>query len=419
MIIDQRLKRAFEQKPFSIGLGLRNQFSKLELTSAETGAFLLFGTFVLATYFLHGALAITLVTICFLTAWTVIVLDLREGTLPMIRLGWPALLFFGFATIRLAIPPYGDINAVPGTAVTRMLLIAGLYGLVLVCYARIEFKKILWILSIAAFCSTAIALAWHAHQHSFADRLHFIGRSSNEILGAGGLVAGLAASIALLAHGVQKWLRAALAVMVVIELLAVYLSGSRGPMIALLLALAAAALLARRDSWKALYAAGLLAWTIVTLFVLLEGPIREWFCPVIALACRVSQRHDVWNASLTLITEHPLLGVGYGFRFPAVPHAHNGYVGLALHYGVLVLISFLVFLATCARDTMGLRVPTEKLYVIIMFVFANGFMGSDLSDPLRFFNTHYLFLWLPIFLAMVGKKSSLARAIESRQGANE
>jgi hypothetical protein len=33
--------------------------------------------------------------------------------------------------------------------------------------------------------------------------------------------------------------------------------------------------------------------------------------------------------------------------------------------------------------------------------FAAGFLGSDLPNPFAFFNTHYLFLWLPVTLAVV------------------
>ena len=46
----------------------------------------------------------------------------------------------------------------------------------------------------------------------------------------------------------------------------------------------------------------------------------------------------------------------------------------------------------------------EQSFAATLYIFASGFMGTDLSDPSRFLNSHYLFLWMPLFLAAVARK---------------
>ncbi len=104
--------------------------------------------------------------------------------------------------------------------------------------------------------------------------------------------------------------------------------------------------------------------------------------------------------------QHPLWGSGYGFRFEGVPHAHNAYLGMALHYGIPLCILFICLMAVALSNVARMKNKQERFFVVTMLIFANGFMGSDLSDPMRFFNTHYLFLWFPLFLALVAEKSN-------------
>jgi hypothetical protein len=43
-------------------------------------------------------------------------------------------------------------------------------------------------------------------------------------------------------------------------------------------------------------------------------------------------------------------------------------------------------------------------------------MGADLSNPFAFFNTHYLFMWFPIFLVSVrGEQAPAASSPDSLQ----
>jgi hypothetical protein len=71
-----------------------------------------------------------------------------------------------------------------------------------------------------------------------------------------------------------------------------------------------------------------------------------------------------------------------------------------MSYGLPVLAAFLAFLWVAANAIARLTDPALRLFSIGMFVFALGFMGSDLADPFRFVGLHYVFIWLPLFLAL-------------------
>ena len=154
-----------------------------------------------------------------------------------------------------------------------------------------------------------------------------------------------------------------------------------------------------------LFIGGIGVWICVSLLAVFDAQIKGLLCPLTSLACRSSNRPDTWAAALQLIVQQPLLGVGYRFRFPGdVPHAHNAYLGLALHFGIPVLAAFVWYLAASAREIGRMANADEQSFAATLYIFASGFMGTDLSDPSRFLNSHYLFLWMPLFLAAVARK---------------
>ena len=388
---------------------------------AEHQASLIFAGFVLSIYFLHGVLSNAIAVICFLTAWAVNVRRYRAGSKFDVCITPITIALLVAVALRLLLPPYGSNTTVPGSGVTRLVLLVGLFGVVLNAYACVKFNRLLWIIALAAFFSSLIGLGWYLHRGDFAARLVFADRSTNPILGAGSAAVGVAATIVLfrMHTGNPGWVRAGLVIMVALEAAAIYLSGSRGPILAFVLALVCTPLLMARSSWTSLFGSALAAWIFVSLCVFFEEPIKRALCPLTSLACRSSFRPDVWIASLGKIAEHPFLGLGYDFRFQGVAHSHNAYIGLALHYGVPLLALFVAFMAICARDAMRLERKDEKLFVVFLFLFANGFMGSDLSDPIKFINTHYVFLWLPLFLAIVGQKREYAIAVVSSRAGQQ
>jgi hypothetical protein len=51
-----------------------------------------------------------------------------------------------------------------------------------------------------------------------------------------------------------------------------------------------------------------------------------------------------------------------------------------------------------------------RFFGLASLIFSFGYMGADLSNPFAFFNTHYLFMWFPIFLVSVRGEQAPATA---------
>jgi len=379
----------------------------LETRTTRHPAYAILTGFLVSVFFLNGGAANTTAILCFVAAWALIIYEARTGTLSVPSIAPILLAFLTAINLRLLLPPYGADGVVAGAAITRGLLLVGLYGLTLYAYARLRFQAILWLLVGTAFVCTIVSLAVYAFHPPTDYRLVFLGRAAHPIFGAGAIATGSIAAITLLAYGNGthrgRIITVLLAVCAAALVVGIYLTGSRGPLLALAFALCAAPLALRSGSRLFLFASAFGAWALVTATVLIEAPIKAALCPAISIACRDSRRHEVWQASADRILQHPLWGSGYAFRFEGdVPHAHDAYLGMALHYGIPLGILFICLMVAALSRAARLRDKQQRFFVVTMLVFANGFMGSDLSDPVRFFNTHYLFLWLPLFLAMVG-----------------
>lgn len=374
-------------------------------------AYCIFGAFLVSVFFLNGGPSNALVIVSFLAAWIGVIREVRAGTLSIPRNNAIVLAFLVAISFRLLLPPYGVADTVPGAAVSRALLLVGLYGLTLYTYSQLPFTHILWMIAGAASACSVVALAAYAHHMPGYDRLVFLGRASHAIIGAGAVATAAIAAATLLTYRDDRRSPLAaimLALMFPLLVYAIVLTGSRGPMLALALALVAGAIILYTRSRLLLFVSAFGAWALITASVLLDIPIKRVLCPTIELACRPSLRADVWAASVDAVVQHPLWGNGYAFRFEGVPHAHNSYIGMALHYGIPLCILFVALMAVALSHAADMKSDEEKFFVVTTLIFANGFMGSDLSEPLRFFNTHYLFLWFPLFLALVATRSATA-----------
>jgi O-antigen ligase len=375
------------------------------LPSDERLAFSVLTAFLVSIFFLPGGIANTVAILSFVAAWIALT---RDPQIQLSNISPLTILFITAISLRLLLPPYGAENAVPGAAITRSLLIVGLYGLTLYAYARLPFRYILLLVVIVAFACTVASFAMYVFHGKFHKRLEFLGRAQHSIIGAGAIATAVLAAVTCLLSYIREdasRLKMMLISGVIIVFLgALAMTGSRGPVMALAIALAATPIVLRSRSPLTPIAFAFGAWVIVTSSIVFEAQIHEALCPTIEFACRPSLRQGVWSATAAMIAQHPLWGVGYGFRFEGVPHAHNTYFGMALNYGIPLLLLFVALMATALARTTRMAHKDERFFVVAGLIFANGFMGSDLSDPMRFFNTHYLFLWFPLILALISDK---------------
>ena len=128
-----------------------------------------------------------------------------------------------------------------------------------------------------------------------------------------------------------------------------------------------------------------------------EDIIAKTLCQWVTLPrCTSSARFEIWLWTYELLKEHPLLGVGAGFRFD---HADNGQVsphhvlwGTALYFGIPMMLAFVATLYRLTKDVAP-HAPIISAFLIL----GCGFMATNLAQPFGFINWHYLILWLPVF----------------------
>ena len=237
----------------------------------------------------------------------------------------------------------------------------------------------------------------------FDERLFSFGRAANPIPAAGGYAVALLAALALLraekpSDTTRRRLAVGLGALLIVA--ALVWSASRGPIISVVACLALVCAWSPRRHPLALFALAMITWATIASFILFEADIKAVLCNYsIGRLCAQSLRLDVWEWVEAGIKAHPIFGMGFDFRFPGDrPHAHNGLAALALGGGLPFLAAFLALCAVISRMAAELPNTTETRFAAQAYVFAFGYMATDLPNPIGFINTHYLFLWLPIFL---------------------
>jgi O-antigen ligase len=271
-------------------------------------------------------------------------------------------------------------------------------------------RRILWIIASIGAASAFLSIVVHVLKApDLMDRMTPLGRGGNPIPGAGALASALIATVALWKDELGKS-RKTLAILLMLALPLVaglLLTQSRGPLVALCLALPLAFLLERRGMLIVLMAC-LASWLVVTGLVIFEPTIKAIICGNSSDWCRPSLRNEIWERVRDQIALHPFLGSGPEFRFPYqwLSHAHNGLFGIVLYFGLGGLIASALMVAGYARClTRGTDV-TLRFFGLASLIFSFGYMGSDLSNPFAFFNTHYLFMWFPILLVLARDRFS-------------
>jgi O-antigen ligase len=272
-------------------------------------------------------------------------------------------------------------------------------------------RQILWIIACIGAASAFLSIIVHVlRAPDLMDRMIPLGRGGNPIPGAGALASALIATVALWLDGRHRNRKT----MVLFLVLAVPLvaglvwTQSRGALVALCLALPLALLLERRGMFIVLMAC-LGSWLTVTGLVMFEPTIKAIICGSNNDWCRPSNRNEVWELVRAQIALHPILGSGPEFRFPYewLSHAHNGFFGIALYFGLGGFAASALMAAGYARCLTRGADDTLRFFGLASLIFSFGYMGADLPNPFAFFNTHYLFMWFPILLVLARDRVSL------------
>ncbi|MFC5420593.1 O-antigen ligase family protein [Bosea eneae] len=352
-----------------------------------------FHAFLLSAYFIPKNLSAKLM----IASLALIVLsdrNLLRAPLPR-PLAWALASVAGFCAWTAASLAVNRVAAGPAAESLTSFVLIGLVllagrRLLACCSLAFICRSLLVVASVSATASlvlhTASGLPW-------SERLVPLGRPGNAILGAGGLSIALIAAMTLWRSGRPLAMLAIAAAPIVVTLV---LTQSRGPLIALLIALAAAQTPLRTQPGR-LFGTALLAWALTTSLILVEPYLRAQFCADDQSFCRPSARLEIWSWAIANLAEHPLFGLGPTFRFDSIVlnHPHNSFLGMAMFFGLPALAAFIALAyAYCLRLTQAGGQLNYFCSAALVFSFA--YMGTDLPNIFAFANMHYLFLWLPV-----------------------
>jgi O-antigen ligase len=305
--------------------------------------------------------------------------------------------------------PWGRASETAASFVLLGLVILAGRRLLACCDMRLICLSIVAIASLSALASIVLHLA---EGQGWGGRLVPLGRPGNSIPGAGGLCIALIAAVAVLRGGwtlsrAQKaWLIAALVPIVT----AVVMTQSRGPMIAVAVALAAMVVPWRLSSGR-LAALALASWALVTSLIFADPYLRSLFCTDETSFCRPSARLQIWGWVVDHVASHPVFGLTPVYRFEdsIFNHPHNGLLGTMMFFGIPGLALFLALALLYSRHIAS-RSAEVGLFASGALIFSFGYMGSDLSNPFAFANTHYLFLWLPLAFGLAAPAENASPA---------
>ena len=247
-------------------------------------------------------------------------------------------------------------------------------------------------------------------------RLRLYGTGDNPVPSAAILAFGsAAAAVAVFAGrgGLRLLALAALA----LNLAGLFLTYSRGPWMAFLLSTLIALVLWRlpvgrlRIAVAAVMIAGAIAIPIG--LVVAEPYLDQTGCSdrlqeentLTASAtdlCRTSHRLSIWRVVGTEIAAHPLFGAGPGtlVKHPFGQHPHNGYLSMAFYYGIPCALAYIALILNALHACLTRPATPLRMLSLWVIVFATVFMATDLANPVSFINSVYLYLWLPLALAV-------------------
>jgi O-antigen ligase len=201
------------------------------------------------------------------------------------------------------------------------------------------------------------------------------------------LAAAVILLIAATVRGLRLTRRFVMALGAVVLTAVATLTGSRGPLIALLLAIGVTVVTAtvyRRYRVRAVL--GIVGVVLIGGWYLLQSSQSEGLARIVGTLTGESgtapdARVLIWSYALELFTGQPL-GRGWGaFTFMGMQYPHNLFLEIAVEAGVLVLAVVLVLLvATLLRGAhVAVDWQTSAILGLFVFAFANAMVSSDIN----------------------------------------
>lgn len=210
-------------------------------------------------------------------------------------------------------------------------------------------------------------------------------------------------------------LRLAVLISLAINLAGLYLTYGRGPLMAFVIGGGITFILSwlKPGRLRAIAAVAmiLLAVALPTGLVLAEPVLNKLGCAQVTNAgvigggnevCRTSYRLEIWHLAARSIAAHPLFGAGPEARIdhPLGEHPHNGYLSMAFYFGLPALVAYIALIVNALSAAIRRPPQPARQLALWMLVFTLMFMAADLANPISFINAYYLYLWLPMGLAL-------------------
>jgi O-antigen ligase len=257
-----------------------------------------------------------------------------------------------------------------------------------------------WLLLISL--ATGIgAILWQIWNGTFLnDRLQAGGRAELQTFGAamfGAVAVGSAITLPPLAA--SRWQQAALWIAIALTVWLVALTGSRGPLIALIVVTLAAAIFGDTSrAMRLLTAASLLSAGCAF-------AVLEYLRPGYFTARGSSYRLEIWREAWGLIRQSPLVGTGLGTKTAFVmhdgtmnAHPHNIFLANQLNGGMIATALLLALLYTVFRTAWTARRQDGMLTgALLLFALCCGMVDFHIIPTA--INPEYIYIWLPVGLA--------------------
>ena len=268
----------------------------------------------------------------------------------------------------------------------------GLCTLVFFIFVRESARApLVTVICAGALINAVIAIALFAVGHGDASRMAGWAETRHPILGASIMGGAVVLSVGRVLGGGDRRLPAAT---ILAGLAFIVLTGSRGPLLAIMVTLAVllAALRPRALAGVAVIAAVPLIWPGIIARALERG----W-----------SNRLDIWQISLRKIAEHPIFGTGPATLLgrPGEDFPHNLFLSTWLYSGIIGLALLLAVIALAVRAAWSEsdRVLRWTLLALLLHLVLSGL--TDLSQITKGPGPMWYIVWLPIALALSGHKS--------------